>query len=58
MLSLSRRRGESITIDGPCTLTIVRIDKGKVRLGFTADKATKIMRTEIINTPPKQPTLE
>ena len=53
MLALSRQKNESIRIDGPCTVTLVQIRGDKVRLGFTADAATKIMRTEIIDRPPE-----
>ena len=49
MLVLTRETKESIRIDGPCELTVLRIVGNKVRLGFTADKSTTIMRTEIID---------
>ena len=47
MLVLSRNLGESIEIDGGIKITIVRVDRKKVRIGIDAPKETKILRTEL-----------
>jgi carbon storage regulator len=47
MLVLSRKLGEKIDIGNNCTLTVVDIDRGKVRLGFEAPKDLIIDRQEI-----------
>ena len=48
MLVLSRKLSEQITIDGGIVITVVSIDRGKVRLGVTAPPDTKIMRNELL----------
>lgn len=48
MLILSRRLGEQILIGEDILVTIVDIDRGKVRIGITAPKDTKIYRTELL----------
>ena len=48
MLVLSRKLSEQITIDGGIVITVVSIDRGKVRLSFTAPPDTKIMRNELL----------
>ncbi len=46
MLVLSRKLNESIVIDGNIEITIVEIDRGKIRIGITAPGRT-INRKEI-----------
>jgi len=46
-LVLSRRLGESITIDGPATITLVRASDGRARLAIEAPEATTILRGEL-----------
>lgn len=47
-LVLSRKIGQSIEIDGPCTITLERIQGDKVKLSFEAEVGTRILRTELI----------
>ncbi len=52
MLVLSRRLFESLAIGtGPdrITVTVVLIDKGKIRLGITAPTDIRIMRSELVD---------
>ena len=50
MLVLTRRISERIQIGDDVTLTIVRIDGNKVRIGIEAPDSVKIKRDEL---PPK-----
>jgi carbon storage regulator len=47
MLVLSRKRNESIVIDGSIVLTVVDIRGDKVRLGIEAPKHVPIHRSEV-----------
>lgn len=48
-LVLGRKEGESVIVDGPCMVQVIR-SKGKgARLLFTAPVTTKIVRKEIAN---------
>ena len=47
MLVLTRRVGEEIVIDGNIRVTVVAIQKGRVRLGFTAPPSVNVVRQEI-----------
>lgn len=47
MLVLSRRLGESVVIDGLGVITIVDIERGKVRLGFEFPQSIRIDRKEV-----------
>jgi carbon storage regulator len=47
MLVLSRKRNESIVIDGHIVVTVVDIRGDKVRLGIEAPKDVPIHRSEI-----------
>ena len=47
MLVLSRKPGESITIDENIVVTIVEICADKVRLGIEAPKEVKVHRQEV-----------
>lgn len=44
---LSRKAGERIFIGNDVTITVVLIDRGKVRLGISAPADTAIHREEI-----------
>ncbi len=48
-LVLSRRVGESIHIGDDVVVTVVEINKGQVRMVFTAPKSIKIMREELLS---------
>ena len=47
MLVLSRKAGESIHIDN-VKVTIVRLDRNRVRIGIEAPAEMKIMRGELL----------
>lgn len=55
MLVLSRKLGEKIVIgkDAEIVITVVDIDRGKIRLGIEAPKDIPIHRIE--NLPPRPP---
>ena len=45
---LSRKRGEKILIGKDIVLTIVDVDRGKVRVGIEAPQDVKIVRSELL----------
>jgi len=47
MLVLTRKVGESITIDGDIHISIVRVQGRQVRVGISAPKERKIQRGEL-----------
>lgn len=47
MLILSRKKDESIIIDGNIEIKIVEIEDGKVKIGIEAPRNIEIMRKEI-----------
>jgi carbon storage regulator CsrA len=49
MLILDRKEEQSVTINGPCIVKVIRIDGNRIKLGFVAKESTKIMRTELID---------
>ncbi|MCK9569775.1 carbon storage regulator [Candidatus Pacearchaeota archaeon] len=54
MLCLSRREGEKVVIDGPCTITVCEIRGGKaVRLGIDAGKSVRIIRPDAKDKSPR-----
>lgn len=50
MLVLSRKIGEKIYISDCICITVVDIDKGKIRIGIEAPKDLQIARSEILST--------
>jgi carbon storage regulator len=48
MLVLSRRRSEQIVIDGSIRITVVKLERGTVRLGIEAPADVRIVRQELI----------
>lgn len=48
MLVLSRRLGEKIFIGENICITVVDIDRGKIRLGIEAPRETPIYRQELL----------
>lgn len=48
MLVLSRKLSEQIQIGESITITVVRIDSDKVRIGIDAPKVVPIARSEIV----------
>jgi carbon storage regulator len=53
MLVLSRKKNEVILIGDQIRLTIVELDRGKVRVGIEAPKEVKVFREEIAGTAPQ-----
>jgi carbon storage regulator len=51
MLVLCRRVGEKICIGGNICVTVVDIDRGKVRLGVEAPGDVLVMRQELVSRP-------
>lgn len=47
MLILSRKKDESIIIDGNIEIKIVELEDGKVKIGIEAPRNIEIMRKEI-----------
>jgi carbon storage regulator len=47
MLVLTRKAGESIVIEGGITVTVLSIDRGKIRIGITAPPDVRVDREEI-----------
>ena len=47
MLVLSRKRGESIVIDGDITVTVIATKDNVVRLGIEAPKEIPVHRSEL-----------
>ncbi len=57
MLVISRRPGESVLVDGPAKIKVVRVTPDSVRLGIEADQQTGIWREELVTengTPPSK----
>lgn len=48
MLVLSRKLGEKIYIGDNITITVVSIDRGKIRLGIDAPRDVPIFRQELM----------
>jgi carbon storage regulator len=58
MLVLSRKLGEKIYINENICITVVDIDRGKIRLGIEAPRDVPIFRQELLQgqqTPPAAP---
>lgn len=47
MLVLSRKQGERIIINHDIEIVIVKLERGKVRLGIVAPKEVSVHRAEI-----------
>lgn len=47
MLVLSRKKNESIVIDGNITITVIEIRGDKIRLGIEAPREVPIHRSEV-----------
>ena len=57
MLVLSRKLGEKIVINNNISITVVDIDRGKIRLGIEAPREVPIFRKELLvgDAPVKSP---
>lgn len=47
MLVLTRKSDQEVVIDGKLVVTIVALEDGKVRIGFTANREVSVKRGEI-----------
>ena len=56
MLVLSRKLGEKIIIGDNICITVVDIDRGKIRLGIEAPRDVPIYRQELLGTLPPRAT--
>ena len=55
MLVLSRKKNETLVIDGPCKVVVLECrTNGDVRLGIIAEKDVKIMRQELLHQEAKE----
>jgi carbon storage regulator len=48
MLILRRKVGERIIVDGQIEVTVLAVRSGRVRLGFSAPAAVRILRSEVL----------
>lgn len=48
---LTRRVGEQIIIAGNIVVTVVDVDRGKIRIGITAPTDVVILRSELVANP-------
>ena len=48
MLILTRRKEESVIIDGNIKITVLGVDRGHVKLGFEAPGDVIILREELL----------
>jgi carbon storage regulator len=48
MLVLTRRRDESIVIDGRITVRVLKVSGCQVRLGIEAPREVSVVRTEVL----------
>jgi carbon storage regulator len=55
MLVLSRKLGEKIFIGDNICITVVDIDRGKIRLGIEAPRDVSIYRQELLPDKPEDP---
>jgi carbon storage regulator len=49
MLVLSRKKGESIILAGSIVVTVVKVERGAVRLGITAPADVRVFREEVVS---------
>jgi carbon storage regulator len=55
MLVLSRKLGEKIIIGDNITITVIDIDRGKIRLGIEAPRNIPVYRQELLTNATQQP---
>lgn len=53
MLILKRKIGETICIGENVTVTVLEIERGRVSLAIGAPVEVRILRSEIVGTPPR-----
>ena len=55
MLVLSRKLGEKICIGDNICITVVDVERGKIRLGIEAPREVPIFRQELLDAAPNRP---
>ena len=55
MLVLTRKIGQQIVLGDDIVITVVEVDRGRVRIGIDAPKAVQVMRRELLDSEPTQP---
>lgn len=55
MLILTRNQGESLNIGEAVTVTVLGTKGGQVRLGITAPKQIKVLRSELLDRTDSEP---
>lgn len=55
MLVLSRKLGEKIVIGENICITVIDIDRGKIRLGIEAPRTIPVYRQELLANQPANP---
>ncbi len=51
MLVLTRKKNESILIDGEISISVIEVRGNRVKLGITAPDHVRVVRTEIVQRP-------
>ena len=51
MLVLTRKKNESILIDGEISISVIEVRGNRVKLGITAPDHVRVVRTEIAERP-------
>lgn len=54
-LSISRSEGQAVVVNGPATIVVRRIGRGRILLEIAAPDTTKITRGELIGEPDDDP---
>ncbi len=58
MLVLTRKAGQQITLGDDIVLTVVKVDRNRVRLGIDAPNSVRILRQEVqIDAPESVPAI-
>ena len=48
-LVVTRQKGQSVIVNGPCKVTIHKVRGGRIELQFHAEPSVKILREEVVN---------
>lgn len=52
-LVLTRKKDQGVALDGPGEVYVQEVRGEQVKLAFVAPEATRVMRTELLDRPPK-----
>lgn len=50
-LILTRKRGQTLVVDGPCTFRFLEFQAGRITVEVIADKGVTIVRGELLDQP-------